>query len=112
MKEEEKAILESEGLKAAQINRAEAEKQTKILQAQGTAEAKVLQANAEAEAIARIAAAVKDSNMSPANYMLADKYIATLKEMVTGKDNKTVYLPYDASSLLSSIGCIKDMFNK
>lgn len=110
--DKEKAILESEGLKAAQINRAEAEKQTKILQAQGIAEAKVLQANAEAEAIERIANAVKESNMSPANYMLADKYIATLKEMVTGKDNKTVYLPYDASSVLSSIGCIKDMFNK
>ena len=110
--DKEKAILESEGLKAAQINRAEAEKQTKILQAQGIAEAKVLQANAEAEAIERIANAVKESNMSPANYMLADKYIATLKEMVTGKDNKTVYLPYDASSVLSSIGCIKEMFNK
>ena len=110
--DKEKAILESEGLKAAQINRAEAEKQTKILQAQGIAEAKVLQANAEAEAIERIANAVKESNMSPANYMLADKYIATLKEMVTGKDNKTVYLPYDASSVLSSIGCIKDMFDK
>ncbi|MGM9774037.1 MAG: SPFH domain-containing protein [Candidatus Egerieousia sp.] len=108
--DKEKAILESEGLKAAQINKAEAEKQTKILQAQGVAEAKVLQANAEAEAINRIAEAVKNSNMSPANYMLAEKYIATLKEMVSGKDNKTVYLPYDASSLLSSIGCIKDMW--
>ncbi len=108
--DKEKAILESEGLKAAQINKAEAEKQTKILQAQGVAEAKILQANAEAEAINRIAEAVKNSNMSPANYMLAEKYIGTLKEMVSGKDNKTVYLPYDASSLLSSIGCIKDMW--
>lgn len=110
--DKEKAILESEGLKEAQINKAEAEKQTKILQAQGVAEAKVLQANAEAEAINKITEAVKNSNMSPANYMLADKYIATLKEMVSGKDNKTVYLPYDASSLLGSIGCIKDMFAK
>lgn len=108
--DKEKAILESEGLKAAQINRAEAEKQTKILQAQGVAEAKILQANAEAEAIARIAEAVKESSMSPANYMLAEKYINTLKEMVSGKDNKTVYMPYDASSLLSSIGCLKDMW--
>lgn len=108
--DKEKAILESEGLKAAQINRAEAEKQTKILQAQGTAEAKILQANAESEAIRRIAEAVKESNMSPASYMLADKYIATLKEMVSGKDNKTVYLPYEASNLLGSIGTIKELF--
>ena len=110
--DKEKAILESEGLKEAQINRAEAERQTKILQAQGIAEAKILQAKAEAEAIERITTAVRESNMDPANYMLADKYIATLKEMVSGKDNKTIYLPYDASSVLSSIGCIKDMFNK
>ena len=58
----------------------------------------------------RIAEAVKESNMSPASYMLADKYIATLKEMVSGKDNKTVYLPYEASNLLGSIGTIKEMF--
>lgn len=108
--DKEKAILESEGLKEAQINRAEAEKQTKILQAQGIAEAKILQANAESEAIRRIAEAVKESNMSPASYMLADKYIATLKEMVSGKDNKTVYLPYEASNLLGSIGTIKELF--
>ncbi len=110
--DKEKAILESEGLKAAQINKAEAEKQTRILQAQGVAEAKILQAKAEAEAIARVAEAVKDTKMDPANYMLADKYIATLKDMVSGKDNKTIYLPYDASSVLSSIGCIKEMWNK
>jgi hypothetical protein len=30
--------------------------------------------------------------------------------MVSGKDNKTVYLPYEASSMLGSLGGIKDMF--
>ncbi len=108
----EAAILKSEGEKEAQINKAEAEKQTQILKAEGIAEAKIAQAKAEAEAITRISAAIQGSQMTPANYMLADKYISTLKEMVSGKDNKTVYLPYDASSVLSSIGCIKDLFNK
>jgi hypothetical protein len=41
---------------------------------------------------------------------LAIKYIDGLKEMVSGKDNKTVYLPYEASSMLGSLGGIKDMF--
>ena len=40
---------------------------------------------------------------------IAVKYIETLKEMVSGKDNKTVYMPYEASSLLGSIGGIKEM---
>lgn len=108
----EAAILKSEGEKEAQINKAEAEKQAQILKAEGIAEAKIAQAKAEAEAITRISAAIQGSQMTPANYMLADKYISTLKEMVSGKDNKTVYLPYDASSVLSSIGCIKDLFSK
>ena len=44
--------------------------------------------------------------------MLAVKYIKTLEEMVSGKDNKTVYIPYEATGLLGSIGSIKEMLNK
>lgn len=108
--DKEALILESEGKKAAAINNAEAQKATKILAAEGDANSKTIQAQAEAEAIEKIATAIKGSGMSPANYMLAEKYITTLKEMTTGKDNKTVYMPYEASSMLSSIGCLKDMF--
>ena len=32
--------------------------------------------------------------------------------MLAGKDGKTVYIPYEASGILSSIGSIKDMFQK
>jgi len=32
--------------------------------------------------------------------------------MVSGKDNKVIYLPYEATGVLSSIGGIKEMFNK
>ena len=42
----------------------------------------------------------------------AVKYIETLEKMVNGKDGKTVYIPYEASGILSSIGSIKDMFQK
>ena len=44
--------------------------------------------------------------------MLALKYIETLRDMTSGQDNKTVYIPYEASGVLSSIGAIKEMFNK
>ena len=105
-------VLRSEGEKVARINKAEAEKQTKILEAQGKAEAKVVQAQAEADAIRRIADAIKDGKMDPAHYMLADQYIASLKEISAGKDSKLVYLPYEASTMLSSIGALKDIFQK
>lgn len=105
-------ILLSEGDKQSQINQATAVKEAEILRAEGEARAKVLTAQAEAEAIMRVAEAIKSSNTDPATYMLAMKYIDTLREMTTGKDNKTVYIPYEVSSVLSSIGAIKDIFNK
>ena len=108
--EKQSAILQSEGEKTSAINRAEAQKQAQILRAEGEAQAKVLQANAESQAISKVAEAVAQSNTNPASYLLATKYIATLKEMVSGKDGKTVYIPYEASNLLGSIGSIKEMF--
>ena len=110
--DKEALILESEGKKAALINQAEADKQTKILAAEGEANSRIIKAKAEAEAIAKINEALANSGMDPANYMLAEKYINTVKEMASGQDSKTVYMPYEASSMLGSIGCFKDMFQK
>ena len=110
--DKEALILESEGKKAALINQAEADKQTKILAAEGEANSRIIKAKAEAEAIAKINEALANSGMDPANYMLAEKYINTLKEMASGQDSKTLYMPYEASSMLGSIGCFKDMFQK
>ena len=110
--EKQSVILRSEGEKTSRINQAEAHKQTEILRAEGEARAIILNAQAEADAILKVAEAVKSSNTDPATYMLAMKYIDTLREMTTGKDNKTVYIPYEASSVLSSIGSIQSLFNK
>ena len=111
--EKQSAILKSEGEKSAEINAAEAEKQASILRAQGLAEAQVLQAEAEAKAIAQISAAVASNKGSdPVQYLLAIKYIESLKEMTSGKDNKTVYMPYEATGVLGSLGNIKELFNK
>ena len=110
--EKQAQILNSEGEKQAEINAAEAEKQANILKAEGEARAKVLQAEAEAAAIRNIADAVSDRGADPVNYLLAVKYIETLKEVAGGQDNKTVYLPYEATNMLGSLGGIKDMFVK
>lgn len=109
--EKQSLILKSEGEKASKINQAEATKRAEILRAEGEAQAIILNAQAEAEAIKRVAEAVAASNTNPATYMLAMKYIETLKDMTSGKDTKTVFLPYEASSVLSSLGSIKSLFN-
>ncbi len=108
--EKEAAILKSEGEKTSKINQADAEKRSNILLAEGEAAAKIAVANAEAEAIAKVAEAIGKSDISPANYMLAEKYINALERMTSGKDTRTVYMPYDASAMLSSLGSIKELF--
>jgi len=104
-------INRSEGIKQAEINKAEGDKQAKILQAEGEAEARVKVAEAEAKAIQIIMNTIQ-SKGDPLNYLIATKYIDTLKEMVSGQNNKVIYLPYEASALLGSIGGIKDMFHE
>lgn len=108
--EKQSLILRSEGQKMSQINKAEAEKQAAILKAEGEAKAQVLRAQAEADAIRNVADAVAASKTDPATYLLAQKYIEALKEMTEGKDCKTVFMPYEASSVLSSLGSVKNLF--
>ena len=102
-------ILQSEGEKTAIINKAEAAKQKAILNAEGEAQARIRKAEAEAQAIALITEAVGKST-NPANYLLAQKYIQMLADLAQGPAQKTVYLPYEATNLMGSIGGIKDLF--
>ncbi len=105
-------IRESEGRMQESINHAEGNRQAQVLKAKAEAEAKVLKAQAEAEAINRITEAVAASNANPTQYLIAMRYLETLKEMTSGQDNKTVYLPYEASGVLSSLGGIKDILKQ
>ena len=107
--EKQAQILQSEGEKAAKINRAEAEKQQAILLAEGEASARIRKAEAEAAAIEKITSAVGKST-NPANYLLAKNYIQMLQEVASGDKAKTVFLPYEASNLMGSLGGIKELF--
>ena len=106
-----KLTLEAEGQKAAEINQAEAEKQSQILRAEGQAQARLKIAEAEAAAIKSISTAIQDTIPDTVNYLVAVRYIDTLKEMVSGQGNKVIYLPYEATGVLSSLGGIKDLFH-
>lgn len=110
--EKASVILQSEGDRTSQINYAEAEKQAQILKAEGEAQAKILLANAEAEAIARVATAIQSGNADPSTYLLAVKYIEALKEMAGGDHDKTIYIPYEATSVIGALGGIRDLFDK
>ena len=105
------AVLKAEGEKEAAINRAEGEKQANILRAEGVAQARILEADGEKEAIGRIINALADKGQ-PDKYLIAMKYLETMKSITSGKDNKVVYMPYEATGILSSVDGIKQMFDK
>lgn len=107
--EKQAAILQSEGEKTSRINRAEADKQQAILIAEGQAQARIRKAEAEAIAVERVTEAVGKS-ANPASYLIAQKYIQMLDNLAKNENQKTVYLPYEATNLMGSIGGIKEIF--
>jgi regulator of protease activity HflC (stomatin/prohibitin superfamily) len=103
------AILRAEGDKLSQINRAEGDKQSAILRADGEAQARIINANAEGKAIEIVIGAIADKGQ-PDKYLIAMKYLETLEAITTGENNKIVYMPKEATGILSSVDGIKEMF--
>ncbi len=103
------AILQAEGVQQKQINEAEGQKQAQILEAEGDAQARIRRAEGEAAAIRMVSEAIKGTNADPAKYLIAMKYLETLESMTSGKDNKVVYIPFEATGVLSSLGGIKQL---
>lgn len=104
------SILESEGKKRSAILESEGIKQSKIIRAQGEAEARLLVADAESESIKMIQKAVPGADPLP--YMVALNYIKALPEIMEGKDNKMILMPYESSAVMGSLATIKELFKK
>jgi len=117
-REKRAQILESEGYRAAAIQRAEGDKQSEILKAEGEleaarrqAEARERLAQAEAEATRLVSAAIGDTGTNAVNYFVAQKYVEALTAFAQSDNQKTIFMPLEASSLIGSIGGIKDLLN-
>jgi len=104
-------ILGAEGSKEAEINMAEGQKRAKVLIAEGEAEARIRIAQAEAEAISKITEALPEGKGNAATYLIALRYIEALKQIASGKESKVVFLPYEATGILGSIGGIRELFD-
>src|SRR5918912_339167 len=88
-------VLQAEGDKQAAITRAEGEKKAAILGAEGAAQARLRNAEAEAEAIAQVARVMLDHG-NPAQYLITQRYIESLKEMSRGQNSKVIFMPVEA----------------
>ena len=109
--ERQAAITRAEGEKQAAVTRSEGEKQSNILQAEGLAQARLRQAEAEAQAIAQVAQAMQEHG-NPAQYLITTRYIDSLRDMTKSNNSKVIFMPVETSSMLSSVGTIKEMFSE
>ena len=112
-------ILDAEGFRQAAILRAEGEKQGAILEAEGRreaafrdAEAREREAEAEAKATQMVSEAIAGGNQNAINYFVAQEYIKTLKEFAISPNQKLVFMPLEASSIIGSIGGIGELFKE
>jgi regulator of protease activity HflC (stomatin/prohibitin superfamily) len=105
--EKASAILRAEGQKQSQIVNAEGSKQAAILAAEGQAEARLRVAQAEAQAIQMVAQAIGTAG-NPAQYLIAQRYLESLSQ-IAANAQKLVFLPYEASGVLASLGGIREL---
>jgi regulator of protease activity HflC (stomatin/prohibitin superfamily) len=110
------SILEAEGKRQAAILQAEGEKQAKILEAEGRkeaafrdAEAREREAEAEAKATAMLSQALARGDRQAINYFVAQKYVEAFGKFATSPNQKVVFLPLEATSLLGSLGGIGEI---
>lgn len=103
------AIARAEGEKQAAIARAEGEKQSAILEAQGAAEARLQVAAAEAQAIGQITETIGNPG-DTAQYLITARYIESLRDMARTNNSKVIFMPVETSSMLSSVGALKEVF--
>src|SRR6266851_7409956 len=106
--ERQAAITRAEGEKQAAVTRSEGEKQSNILQAEGLAQARLRQAEAESQAIAQVASAMQEHG-NPAQYLITTRYIESLRDMTKSNNAKVIFMPVETSSMLASVGAIKEM---
>ncbi len=111
-------VLEAEGDKQARIARSEGERQENINHADGEKEAQIRRALGEADAIRAVAEAkrqaielirqgIGDAELS-VRYLVATDYLERFGRF-TAKPGDKIYIPYEASSALGSLGGIKEL---
>jgi regulator of protease activity HflC (stomatin/prohibitin superfamily) len=103
------AVLESLGQRESKINKAEGEKRSQVLMAEGEAEARKRIAEGEAEAIRLVTTTLKESGGDPTQYLVAIRYIEAMKELGMN-GNKVVFMPYEATGVMGSLGAMKELF--
>lgn len=103
-------IARSEGMKQEQINLAEGDRESQIRRAGGEADAIIQVAQAKKQAINEIKSALGDAHLST-QYLIATGYLEKFGEF-TQKEGDKVFIPYESSTALGSLGSIQELLKK
>ena len=104
--ERQSAITLAEGRKEAAILDAEADKESRMRRAAGEAAAIKEVAEAKAKEIQMVYDAIKKSD--PDEKLVQLKSLEALEEVAKGDANK-IFIPFEATSALSSLGAVKEV---
>jgi regulator of protease activity HflC (stomatin/prohibitin superfamily) len=102
-------ILEAEGAKKSAILKAEGEAEAIKKVADANKYEKLTVAKGEAEAIENVYNAIHKGN--PTNDLIAIKYLQALEKMAEGQATK-IFLPYEATGVLGSIGGVAELLKE
>ena len=105
--QKQSAVTIAEGKKQAAILEAEADREAQIRRAAGEAQAIKSVAEAKAKEIAMVYDAIKTAD--PDEKLVQIKSLEALEEIAKGDANK-VFIPFEATSALSSLGAAKEIF--
>ena len=104
--QKQSAVTIAEGKKQAAILEAEADRESRIRRAAGEAQAIKEVAEAKAKEIAMVYDAIKSAD--PDEKLVQIKSLEALEEIAKGDANK-VFIPFEATSVLSSLGAVKEI---
>ncbi len=120
-------ILEAEGIKKSEILKASGRKESAILKAQGEqesiimlakankeraylqADAREREAKAESVAITRVGTVISQQGNHAPDFFLEQQRIRSLRDMAAANNSKTIFMPLESSSLISSVGGLLEL---
>ena len=115
-REKRALVLEAEGERQAEILRAEGDKRSQILSAEGRreaafrdAEAREREAEAEAKATTMVSESIASGNVTAINYFVAQRYVDALGKFADSPNQKILFLPLEASSVIGAIGGVAEI---
>jgi regulator of protease activity HflC (stomatin/prohibitin superfamily) len=118
-REKRAAILEAEGFKQSEILKAEGIKTSKILQAEAEraerflqAEAREREAQAEATANDILSKSIRNGRAESLQYSVAQQYIRAFSSLAQSHQSKTIFMPFESSQLMGSLGAFKELWNQ